>query len=168
MQGVIAVSKTSGISNSASGVIGFGKTSGFSDPASVVIAGCRLSASGSDARLHVSCGLNDPGFRKVSFKVRSSIFFPNNRGKPLPPFGANSRKRNVLARADGNQDKTSGRIAPLELESPTGQFLSQILRSHPHLLPAAIEQQLETLAADRDAASEQEPPSTSGTEIVLY
>ncbi|PIN14949.1 hypothetical protein CDL12_12424 [Handroanthus impetiginosus] len=59
-------------------------------------------------------------------------------------------------------------IAPLQLESPIGQFLSQILVSHPHLVPAAVEQQLEQLQTDRDAEKDKEEPSASGTELVLY
>ncbi|KAL0355011.1 UNVERIFIED_CONTAM: UV-B-induced protein, chloroplastic [Sesamum radiatum] len=59
-------------------------------------------------------------------------------------------------------------IAPLQLESPIGQFLSQILVSHPHLVPAAVEQQLEQLQTDRDAEKEKEEPATSDTELVLY
>ncbi|GFP85757.1 hypothetical protein PHJA_000719400 [Phtheirospermum japonicum] len=59
-------------------------------------------------------------------------------------------------------------IAPLQLESPIGQFLSQILISHPHLVPAAVEQQLEQLQTDRDAEKEKEEPSASGTELVLH
>ena len=58
-------------------------------------------------------------------------------------------------------------IAPLQLESPIGQFLSQILLSHPHLVPAAVEKQLEQLQTDRDAEKNEEP-SASGTDIVLY
>ncbi|KAI3463561.1 hypothetical protein Pfo_020224 [Paulownia fortunei] len=59
-------------------------------------------------------------------------------------------------------------IAPLQLESPIGQFLSQILITHPHLVPAAVEQQLEQLQTDRDAEEEKEETSASGTELVLY
>lgn len=42
-------------------------------------------------------------------------------------------------------------VAPVELDSPIGQLLVQILRTHPHLLPAAIEQQLENLQAEEEA-----------------
>ncbi|KAK6127790.1 hypothetical protein DH2020_038499 [Rehmannia glutinosa] len=59
-------------------------------------------------------------------------------------------------------------IAPLQLESPVGQFLSQILISHPHLVPAAVEQQLEQLQTDRDTEEDKEESSTSGAELVLY
>ncbi|CAN4085451.1 unnamed protein product [Withania somnifera] len=59
-------------------------------------------------------------------------------------------------------------IAPLQLESPIGQFLSQILTSHPHLVPAAVDQQLEQLKVDRDAEQQKEEPSPTGTDIVLY
>lgn len=59
-------------------------------------------------------------------------------------------------------------IAPLQLESPTGQFLSQILITHPHLVSAAVEQQLEQLQTNRDADKDKEESSASGTELVLY
>lgn len=107
------------------------------------------------------------GFCKGSSKGCPLVL--NHRGRPI--YGAaafNAGKRNVCARADANQEKIASRIAPLELESPTGQFLSQILKSHPHLLPAAIDQQLDRLAADRDAEAQQEQPSTSSTDLVLY
>ncbi|KAL8056432.1 hypothetical protein ABFX02_04G119600 [Erythranthe guttata] len=57
-------------------------------------------------------------------------------------------------------------IAPLELESPIGQFLSKIMISHPHLVSAAVEQQLEQLQTDLDAVKEES--SAAGTELVLY
>lgn len=59
-------------------------------------------------------------------------------------------------------------IAPLQLESPIGQFLSQILTSHPHLVPAAVDQQLEQLQTERDSEQQKEEPSATGTDIVLY
>lgn len=40
-------------------------------------------------------------------------------------------------------------IAPLRFESPVGQLLAQILQTHPHLLPAAIDQQLGNLLTDK-------------------
>jgi hypothetical protein len=56
------------------------------------------------------------------------------------------------------------------MESPAGQFLSQILHTHPHLLPAAAEQQLEQLQTDREAEMEKEAgdKAPSGGDIVLY
>ncbi|TKY44843.1 DUF760 protein [Spatholobus suberectus] len=62
----------------------------------------------------------------------------------------------------------SSMIAPLKLESPIGQFLSQILISHPHLVPAAVEQQLEQFQTDHDGDKQKEGPSASGTDLVLY
>ncbi|KAG0482651.1 hypothetical protein HPP92_010735 [Vanilla planifolia] len=59
-------------------------------------------------------------------------------------------------------------IAPLQLESPVGQFLSEILLSHPHLVPAAVDQQLQQLQTDREAENNSDEPSSSGTELVLY
>lgn len=65
---------------------------------------------------------------------------------------------------------SAGPIAPLRLESPVGQFLSQILATHPHLLPAAVDQQLEKLQTDRDAEEEKKKsePSSSGNNLALY
>lgn len=63
---------------------------------------------------------------------------------------------------------SSAPIAPLKLESPIGQFLSQILTSHPHLVPAAVEQQLEQLQMDSDAEKTKEEPSATGTDLILY
>ncbi|XP_010241168.1 PREDICTED: UV-B-induced protein At3g17800, chloroplastic-like [Nelumbo nucifera] len=80
-----------------------------------------------------------------------------------------SRKRTIM-KASASQDSTESAspIAPLKLESPVGQFLAQILRSHPHLVPAAVDQQLEQLQTDRDAEKQKEEPSSSSTDLVLY
>lgn len=79
-----------------------------------------------------------------------------------------SRKRTAIRASMQPSDSGSSEapIAPLQLESPIGQFLSQILISHPHLVPAAVEQQLEQLQTD--AEKEKDEPSASGTELVLY
>lgn len=78
-------------------------------------------------------------------------------------------RRFPLVRASSSSDSGSSDspIAPLQLESPVGQFLSQILMSHPHLVPAAVEQQLEQLQTDRDAEKSEEP-SAAGTDLALY
>jgi len=52
------------------------------------------------------------------------------------------------------------------MESPIGQFLSQILVTHPHLLPAAAEQQLEQLQTVQDSAEKKDAPAAG--DIVLY
>ncbi|XP_052182175.1 UV-B-induced protein At3g17800, chloroplastic isoform X2 [Diospyros lotus] len=79
-----------------------------------------------------------------------------------------SRKPAVIRASSSDSAEPAAAIAPLQLESPVGQFLSQILISHPHLVPAAVEQQLEQLLTDRDADKQKEEPSSSGTDIVLY
>ncbi|KAK4436797.1 UV-B-induced protein, chloroplastic [Sesamum alatum] len=81
-----------------------------------------------------------------------------------------TRKRTAIRASMQPSDSGSAAapIAPLQLESPIGQFLSQILVSHPHLVPAAVEQQLEQLQTDRDAEKENEETAASGTELVLY
>lgn len=83
-------------------------------------------------------------------------------------IGLGSRRFPVVrASSSTNSGGSAASIAPLQLESPIGQFLSQILISHPHLMPAAVEQQLEQLQTDRDA-EEKDEPSASGTDLVLY
>ncbi|KAJ8646822.1 hypothetical protein MRB53_008570 [Persea americana] len=80
-------------------------------------------------------------------------------------------RRNTSTRASADDSTASSSlapIAPLRLESPAGQFLSQILVTHPHLLRAAVDQQLELLQADREAVKQKEEPSTSSTDLVLY
>ncbi|XP_039013116.1 UV-B-induced protein At3g17800, chloroplastic-like [Hibiscus syriacus] len=82
-------------------------------------------------------------------------------------------RRGMVVRASSSSsspDSTdlSAPIAPLRMESPIGQFLSQILISHPHLMPAAVEQQLEQLQTEWDAERKKEVPSASGTDLVLH
>ncbi|XP_062118075.1 UV-B-induced protein At3g17800, chloroplastic [Humulus lupulus] len=77
----------------------------------------------------------------------------------------------VRASLTPNSGGSVSPIAPLQLESPIGQFLTQILVSHPHLVPAAVEQQLEQLQTDRDAeetAEKTDESSEKTTELVLY
>ncbi|CAN6486580.1 unnamed protein product [Victoria cruziana] len=62
-----------------------------------------------------------------------------------------------------NSSEDTKRVAPLQLESSVGQFLYQILQTHPHLLPAAVDQQLERLQEDRDA---QAKDSVSATDVL--
>lgn len=81
-----------------------------------------------------------------------------------------SQKKRSVIKASSSSDSNgpTAPIAPLQLESPIGQFLSQILMSHPHLVPAAVEQQLEQLQTDRDSQKQNEEPSATGTDLVLY
>ena len=72
------------------------------------------------------------------------------------------------ASSSPNSGGSSAPIAPLQLESPVGQFLSQMMISHPHLVPTAVEQQLEQLQTDRDAEKKKEEASAAGTDLVLY
>ncbi|MQL96077.1 hypothetical protein Taro_028741 [Colocasia esculenta] len=93
---------------------------------------------------------------------RRSISTPPKQGQRL-------RRSSCVVRASASAaDPSPAQIAPLQLESPIGQFLSQILINHPHLLPAAVDQQLEQLQTDLDAEKQKEEPSTSGTDLVLY
>ncbi|KAG9154662.1 hypothetical protein Leryth_021152 [Lithospermum erythrorhizon] len=63
------------------------------------------------------------------------------------------RGRSFTVRASGDSGGDLVPVAPLQLESPVGQVLGEMLKSHPHLLPAAIDQQLEFLENERDSKS---------------
>ncbi|XP_039046380.1 UV-B-induced protein At3g17800, chloroplastic-like isoform X2 [Hibiscus syriacus] len=81
-----------------------------------------------------------------------------------------SRRGRVVRASSSSPDSAdpSALIAPLRMESPIGQFLSQILMSHPHLMLAAVEQQLEQLQTEWDAEQKKEVRSASGTELALH
>ncbi|KAL2348882.1 hypothetical protein Fmac_002882 [Flemingia macrophylla] len=68
----------------------------------------------------------------------------------------NLRARGLVVRAstsDSNNNLVP--FAPLQFESPVGQLLEQIANTHPHLLPAAIDQQLENLQTSKDGQKEE-------------
>ncbi|KAL3497909.1 hypothetical protein ACH5RR_040641 [Cinchona calisaya] len=102
---------------------------------------------------------------------KSSLSFTFPKGCPSYSFrglgiGSDQRKGSFTVRALENSAGDLVPIAPVQLESPVGQFLAQILQSHPHLLPVAIDQQLENLQSERDAEKEKTPPSSE--DLVLY
>ncbi|XP_010939982.2 UV-B-induced protein At3g17800, chloroplastic [Elaeis guineensis] len=115
-----------------------------------------------------------PGF--VSFDPKSHFCTRSLKGcrslsvSKLGQSGFCSRRNTGIKASfsSPNPSESSSRIAPLQLESPIGQFLSQILISHPHLVPAAVDQQLEQLQTDREAEKNKKGPSPSGTDVVLY
>lgn len=106
----------------------------------------------SDAKLCSSGG---------NFKCCPSVHGPKVGIRP-----ENHRIRSVIISALGNSGKNSTPFVPLHFESSTGQFLLQILQTHPHLLPAAIDQQLERLQTDREAQKEETPPPSQ--DLLLY
>ncbi|GLU12840.1 hypothetical protein SLE2022_294980 [Rubroshorea leprosula] len=107
------------------------------------------------------------GFRPLTpIKHYSSVSHSKSVQRGIA-FGSR-RRMAVRASLNSDSDEPAAPIAPLQLESPVGQFLSQILVSHPHLVPAAVEQQLEQLQTDRDSEQKKEEPSASGTDLVLY
>ncbi|RDX89454.1 UV-B-induced protein, chloroplastic, partial [Mucuna pruriens] len=70
------------------------------------------------------------------------------------PKHYNFRARGLVARASADSRDNLVPFAPLQYESPVGQLLEQISNTHPHLLPAAIDQQLENLQTARDGQKE--------------
>ncbi|KAI4311544.1 hypothetical protein MLD38_036430 [Melastoma candidum] len=65
------------------------------------------------------------------------------------------RARGFSVRASGGYNGDLVPLAPLAFESAIGQFLAEILQTHPHLLVPAADQQLENLQTERDTAREE-------------
>ncbi|XP_010505920.1 PREDICTED: UV-B-induced protein At3g17800, chloroplastic-like [Camelina sativa] len=127
----------------------------------------RTSDNGSGSMFLTASG---PGFTRSGSRLR--LRFRQNALQSLTTT-AKTRRNFVVRASSASSDASSGAspkpIAPLQLESPAGQFLSQILLSHPHLVPAAVEQQLEQLQTDRDSEGQnKDASSVPGTDIVLY
>uniref|UniRef100_A0A1D1Y896 Sel1 repeat-containing protein 1 n=1 Tax=Anthurium amnicola TaxID=1678845 RepID=A0A1D1Y896_9ARAE len=72
----------------------------------------------------------------------------------------NRRMRSFKVKALENYGENQAPIAPLKFESPTGQLLSQILQTHPHLFPAAVDQQLEQFQSDNEVQKEKISPTS--------
>ncbi|KAK4567436.1 hypothetical protein RGQ29_003285 [Quercus rubra] len=132
-----------------------------------------LSTSGPSNILPRSSPANGPDFVRFGTNFHSSTkhYSSISHSKLAHKRVGFGTRRCLVVRASSAPDSvgsTESPIAPLRLESPIGQFLSQILISHPHLVPAAVEQQLDQLQTDRDADIKKEDPSASGTDLVLY
>lgn len=94
------------------------------------------------------------------FRSCPSFYFPK-LGNGVYKY----RAKDVTVRASEHSSGNLVPFAPLQFESPVGQLLCQILQTHPHLLPVAIDQQLENLETDRDA---QEKEVSSSPQDLLY
>lgn len=109
---------------------------------------------------------------KSSLGLKSQISTTWSKGCGLVSVDQKLRRNPVLVNSRRSlrvrASSSSSPIAPLQLESPIGQFLSQILISHPHLLSAAVDQQLEQLRTAREAEKNRDESSSSGTDLVLY
>ncbi|GMH09174.1 hypothetical protein Nepgr_011014 [Nepenthes gracilis] len=106
-----------------------------------------------------------------SFSDSSSLFRLESRSCPfcVPKLARELdkyRAKGLTVRVAENSGENLASIAPLHLESPVGQLLAQILQTHPHLLPATIDQQLQKLQNDRDAEKEESPSSSQ--DLLLF
>ncbi|XP_050376932.1 UV-B-induced protein At3g17800, chloroplastic [Argentina anserina] len=114
-------------------------------------------------------GLRSPEFRhfhSYSHSVPDSKSFISGGffTRCLPKAGNGPykcRARGLIVRASEDSSANLVPVAPLQFESPAGQLLGQILQTHPHLLPAAVDQQLEKLQTEKDA-QEVESPASKG------
>ncbi|KAI0489231.1 hypothetical protein KFK09_029073 [Dendrobium nobile] len=105
-----------------------------------------------------------PDFRLVPYIPVDSktSFFNKCCHFGWPKIGACLESRHFQSLKVRALENSSGQsqmpVAPLQFQSPTGQLLSQIMQTHPHLLPAAIDQQLDQLQSDRDTQKLEKPP----------
>ncbi|KHG11329.1 Alanine--tRNA ligase [Gossypium arboreum] len=144
------------------------------DAATVVGSSMSLHRTSCSAARSALLAANGPLFPRFAanprpsfpIKLYSSVSYSKSRNRRVGLGG----RRGMVVKASSSPDSAepNAQIAPLRMESPIGQFLSQILISHPHLVPAAVEQQLEQLQSDRDTDEKKEEPSASGTDLVLY
>lgn len=113
--------------------------------------------------LRHSHALSDSKFLLHSGFIRSC---PSHSTPKLGIGLDKSQVRSLIVRASGSLGGDLAPVAPLQFDSPVGQLLVQILQTHPHLLPAAIDQQLENLQAERDAQGEE--TQASSQDLLLY
>ncbi|CAA0843252.1 Protein of unknown function (DUF760 [Striga hermonthica] len=76
------------------------------------------------------------------------------------------RTRSFMVRASGNYSGDFITVPPLKLESSVGELLAQIQQTHPHLLLASAEQQLENLQSQRD--DQKETNALPAQDLLLY
>ncbi|URD84496.1 hypothetical protein MUK42_24175 [Musa troglodytarum] len=102
----------------------------------------------------------------LSFDPRTPLSTRCLKGySPIAPSKQGQRRFGVRASSSASSE-SSLPIAPVQLESPIGQFLYQILFSNSYLLPDSVDQQLMQL--DREADESKEEPRLSGTDTTLY
>ncbi|CAL9075505.1 unnamed protein product, partial [Musa textilis] len=102
----------------------------------------------------------------LSFDPRTPLSTRCLKGySPIAPSKQGQRRFGVRASSSASSE-SSLPIAPVQLESPIGQFLYQILFSNSYLLPDSVDQEL--LQLDREADESKEEPRLSGTDTTLY
>ncbi|KAL9267131.1 UV-B-induced protein, chloroplastic-like protein [Drosera capensis] len=87
----------------------------------------------------------------------------------IPKLGRGVHKgrvKRMTIRAGESTSPNLEPVGPLNLESPVGQLLERVLQTHPHLLPATVDQQLENLQKIRDAEAKES--ATSSQDNLLY
>ncbi|MCO5578693.1 hypothetical protein L7F22_032537 [Adiantum nelumboides] len=123
-------------------------------------------------RAHAIYGLHnrDAGALCSSFCVKTGLIkLDMQRGVKLRVRKNRGIVKFAVVRASGdNQDSASTPIAPFQPKSPTGQYLTQLLQSHPHLVPAAVEQELEKLAENHSSQDSSAQSSSKSSDLVLY
>ncbi|GER34644.1 hypothetical protein STAS_10881 [Striga asiatica] len=94
---------------------------------------------------------------------KNCLFPPNHK---LEVGSEKLRTRSFMVRASGNYSGDFITVPPLKLESSVGELLAQIQQTHPHLLLASAEQQLENLQSQRD--DQKEANALPAQDFLLY
>ncbi|THG01032.1 UV-B-induced protein At3g17800, chloroplastic [Camellia sinensis] len=136
---------------------------GISGVITDVLVALPSAAGFKSPELRHSHALSDSKFLLHSGFIRSC---PSHSTPKLGIGLDKSQVRSLIVRASGSLGGDLAPVAPLQFDSPVGQLLAQILQTHPHLLPAAIDQQLENLQAERDAQGEE--TQASSQDLLLY
>ncbi|XP_020586894.1 UV-B-induced protein At3g17800, chloroplastic-like [Phalaenopsis equestris] len=103
-------------------------------------------------------GFSRPLYFKRVFRFCESNNFSNHR---LPSLF-------TLARVESNESDYRSLGTPLELYTPEGKFLCDILKNQPHIFQAAVQKQLEELAFDRESAFARWEISQGSSESSLH
>ncbi|CAL5025663.1 unnamed protein product [Urochloa decumbens] len=122
----------------------------WAEAALILVSPCPATASPSTS----SCGVVRPRAAVESVRLFCKGFpcsMRSNAGFQINSYRTRTFK--IKAKTESGDGYT--RLAPLRFESPSGQLLVQILQSHPHLLPATVDQQLENLQSEKDAQKEE-------------
>ncbi|KAL0925468.1 hypothetical protein M5K25_003800 [Dendrobium thyrsiflorum] len=103
-------------------------------------------------------GLSPPLYSQGIFRFCRRNNFSNHR---LPSLA-------TLARVESNDSDYRSLGTPLELCTPEGKFLCDILKNQPHIFQAAAQKQLEELAFERESAFARWEISQGSSESSLH
>lgn len=106
--------------------------------------------------------------KTTGFSSSSLVAISQSRSHVYPRLRSRSSIVAVATNSASTSCKLSTAVAPLQLSSSEGKFLSYVLQSKPHLFLFAVSEQLDELVSDREAAAAIKKPSSFSMETLLY